>query len=56
MDNSSPQQEIQKQKPNVFSAVLHVLDKIENWLTNFFELTEEELENASIHFNNQRYK
>ena len=46
MDNPSSQQESKKQKPNIFSVVLQVLDKIENWLTNFFELTEEEQENA----------
>ncbi len=36
--------------PGVFSTVVKVLDRIENWLVSLFELGEQERDDAGIHF------
>jgi hypothetical protein len=54
MDNSAPQQESEKQQSSRFSAVLQILDRIENWLTRIFEFSEEEQEKAGVRMDDER--
>ena len=56
MDNPAPQPDSDKQRSSIFLAALQILDRIENWLACVFELTEEELENAGVHLNDQSHK
>jgi hypothetical protein len=56
MDNSSSQDGSNTQLYSGFSAVLQIFDSIENWLARLFELSDEEQENAGVHFYDERYE
>ena len=49
MDSDTPQPKSEKQQSSSLIAALQILDRLENWLTSLFELTDEELENAGVY-------